>query len=347
MSLSMSSPWKHPKTGMYWVRRRVPTHLVERVGKREEKRSLATKDPAEAKRLFTQANAEIEARWANLERGDVKLSAREALNLARPFYDGMLAEFHDQPLLQTRWDVEIGATCFSPARSPGKDTLAIDAGDVARTIMEGWCFEFASKRLAESGFTKSEENVTALARAIAQALQAAALELKRMATVTVFPFAPPAQHWPMGTGPTGSASSQRSVPVKDIFDGWNAERKPTEKTAYTYEKVLTSFMAFVGVDDVTQVTSKHVADWKAAMLAQGLTAKTIGAGKLSAARAVFQWAADNSVIAENPFAKVTISLKKKPGERKRGYSDDEAKKVLAAASREASPHLRWVPLLCA
>src|SRR5690606_9069904 len=104
MSLNMSSPWKHPKTGMYWVRRRVPAHLVERVGKREEKLSLRTKDAAEAKRLFTQANAEIEARWANLERGEVKLSAREALSLARPFHDGMLAEFRDQPLLQTRWN---------------------------------------------------------------------------------------------------------------------------------------------------------------------------------------------------------------------------------------------------
>ena len=64
----MSSPWKHPKTGMYWVRRRVPSHLVDRVGKREEKKSLGTKDPVEAKRLYTQVNADIEARWANLDR---------------------------------------------------------------------------------------------------------------------------------------------------------------------------------------------------------------------------------------------------------------------------------------
>jgi len=343
----MSSPWKHPKTGMYWVRRRVPTHLVERVGKREEKRSLGTKDPAEAKRLFTQVNAEIEARWANLERGEVKLGAREALNLARPFYDGMLAEFRDQPSLQTRWDVEVGATCFSPMRPPAKDALAIDVADVRRTIMEGWCLDFASKRLGEGGLPKSEENIAALARAIAQALQAAALELKRVATVNVFPLGATVPHSPGATGPTVSNLSQRAVPVKEIFDGWKAERKPTEKTGYMYEKVMASFMAFVGLDDVTQVTSKHVADWKAAMLARGLTAKTIGAGKLSAARAVFQWAADNSIIAQNPFAKVTISLKKKPGERKRGYSDDEAKKVLSAAAREVAPHLRWVPLLCA
>jgi site-specific recombinase XerC len=89
-------------------------------------------------------------------------------------------------------------------------------------------------------------------------------------------------------------------------------------------------MAFVGQDDITQVTPKHVAGWKADMLAKGLSAKTIGASKLSAVRAIFQWAVDNGVIPVNPFARVTISLKKKPGERRRGYSDDEASLVLRA-----------------
>ena len=101
----MSSPWKHPKTGMYWIRRRVPAHLVELVGRSEEKQSLRTKDPAEAKRAFSMAMATIEERWANLERGAHTLTAREAVNLARVFYDGMVDEFRDQPLLQTKWDV--------------------------------------------------------------------------------------------------------------------------------------------------------------------------------------------------------------------------------------------------
>jgi len=40
MSLAMSRPWKHPKSGVYWVRKRVPDDLLKLVGKREEKRSL-------------------------------------------------------------------------------------------------------------------------------------------------------------------------------------------------------------------------------------------------------------------------------------------------------------------
>jgi hypothetical protein len=66
MVLAMSRPWKHPKTGIYWLRKGVPDDLRAAVGKREEKFSLKTRDPVEAKRLHAQALIEIEQRWSNL-----------------------------------------------------------------------------------------------------------------------------------------------------------------------------------------------------------------------------------------------------------------------------------------
>jgi integrase len=346
MSLKMPSPWKHPKTGMYWIRRRVPTHLVAAVGRTEEKLSLRTKDPVEAKRAFTRVMAEIEERWANLERGVHLLTPREAANMARPFYDGMIAEFRDQPLLQTRWDVEVGATCFAPPPIAASGMLDVDPREVKRSLMEGWCRDFAKARLAATGSPANEANVTILARLICDALQAAALELVRLSRVNVFGRAP---DWVSGPAQDSSHPSivKKPVPSKEILDGWSTERKPNSKTLYSYERVLATFMGFVGEDDVTAVTQKHVAGWKAEMLAKGLSAKTIAASKLGAVRAIFQWATDNGVVHENPFAKVTISVKKKPGERRRGYSDEEASRVLRAAEKEASAHRRWVPLLCA
>ncbi|MGO9238438.1 MAG: DUF6538 domain-containing protein [Methylocella sp.] len=62
MALAMARPWKHPKTGIYWLRKRVPDDLRPILGKREEKRSLGTRDSAEAKRLHAQALAELEQR---------------------------------------------------------------------------------------------------------------------------------------------------------------------------------------------------------------------------------------------------------------------------------------------
>lgn len=65
----MSRPQKHPKSGVYWLRKRVPDDLRALVGKREEKMSLVTRNPEEAKRLHAHALIEIEARWANLREG--------------------------------------------------------------------------------------------------------------------------------------------------------------------------------------------------------------------------------------------------------------------------------------
>jgi len=102
----MSRPWKHPKRGgVYWVRKRVPDDLLKLVGKREEKRSLQTRDPAEAKRRHAEALAEIEARWANLRAGPKVPTEREAHQLAVVVHDRWLQQHVDNPGRQTRWNV--------------------------------------------------------------------------------------------------------------------------------------------------------------------------------------------------------------------------------------------------
>src|SRR6266404_3370582 len=48
MIVCMPRPWKHPATSVYWLRKVVPFKLREKLGKRELKWSLQTKDRAEA-----------------------------------------------------------------------------------------------------------------------------------------------------------------------------------------------------------------------------------------------------------------------------------------------------------
>lgn len=62
MALAMARPWKHPKTGIYWLGKRVPDELRALLGKTEEKQSLGTRDPAEAKIKQLEALAAVEAR---------------------------------------------------------------------------------------------------------------------------------------------------------------------------------------------------------------------------------------------------------------------------------------------
>ena len=78
MALGMSRPFKHPKTGIYWLRRRVPQDLVGVVGHREISRSLGTRDPAEAKQKIVQALAELDAQWTSLRKGRRTITDREA-----------------------------------------------------------------------------------------------------------------------------------------------------------------------------------------------------------------------------------------------------------------------------
>jgi site-specific recombinase XerC len=93
------------------------------------------------------------------------------------------------------------------------------------------------------------------------------------------------------------------------------------------------------------VDADDLVRWKASLLQAGLRAKTIRDGKLAPTRAILQWAVDNRRLDQNPAERITIDIKGKLAEKKRGYSEDEAWKVLNAAQKERDHLRRWVPWL--
>lgn len=57
----MASPWKHPKTGTYYLRRKIPLDVRDAFNGREMfKQSLETKDAATAREFFNVKNGELE-----------------------------------------------------------------------------------------------------------------------------------------------------------------------------------------------------------------------------------------------------------------------------------------------
>lgn len=66
---------KHPKTGVYKYRRVVPEALRVRVGRREIRRTLGTRDANEAKRLGHEVAAEVDRLLQEAEAGTSALSA--------------------------------------------------------------------------------------------------------------------------------------------------------------------------------------------------------------------------------------------------------------------------------
>lgn len=66
--VQMATPWRHPETGTYYIRRQIPAALRPQFdGRTLWKVGLGTKDPDEARRMFAAANAELEKRFADAQ----------------------------------------------------------------------------------------------------------------------------------------------------------------------------------------------------------------------------------------------------------------------------------------
>ena len=68
MALAMSRPWKHPKTGIFWLRKRGPADVESLTGRKLITKSLQTRDPDEAKRAHSELLLELEAQWESMRR---------------------------------------------------------------------------------------------------------------------------------------------------------------------------------------------------------------------------------------------------------------------------------------
>jgi hypothetical protein len=345
MILAMSRPWKHPKSGVYWLRKRVPDDLQTLVGKREEKRSLQTRDPIEAKRKHAEALAEIELRWANFRSGPKALTEREAHQLAVTVHDRWLQQHQENPSKQTAWNVDLADRLFAPPRRlKSYDILDPDfdvsADEHSRQIsgMEKWCFEIADECLVAHGLRVDEAGRRVLAGAIAAAVQRASVTLASLSKGGI-----PSVNFFSTTTSQVSVVSRQPVVFKQLVDGWAAERRPVAKTQYEWSRVVRQLEAYLGHSDAHRLTGENLVEWKNSMIEAGLRPKTIQDAKLAPLRAILQWGVQNKLISTNPADGISLNVKSKQGEKKRSFTDAEAKLILRAALAEKDPVRRWVP----
>jgi integrase len=347
MPLAMSRPWKHPRSGVYYLRKGVPEDLRELVGKREEKRSLGTRDPAEAKRRHAEALADVEVRWANLRAGPKALTEREAHQLAVTVHDRWLQQHQENPSHQTAWNVDLVDRLFAPPRRLRSYDISdpdfegsMDEDSRQISGMEKWCFEIADECLAAHGLLVDETSRRVLAGAVAAALQRASLTLASLAKGGTS-----SANFFFGVGPAtqSAAVSRQPVAFQQLVDGWAAERRPVAKTQYEWSRVVRQLEAYLGHSDAQRLTGENLIDWKRSMVEAGLRPKTIQDSKLAPLRAILQWGAKNKLISSNPADGISLDVRTKQGEKKRSFTDAEAKLVLRAALAEKDPVRRWVP----
>jgi hypothetical protein len=165
MPLSMARPWRHPKSGTYWLRKRVPDDLRIMVGTREVKRTLGTKDPAEARRRHAEALSNLEFRWALLRCGPLSMSERDAHHLVSGLYDAWMSQHSENPSEQIVWRTDLYEKLWprfpaEPAQAPisppkPPDNLSSCARSASRPQIElCWNADWSSTNVENYAFRK-------------------------------------------------------------------------------------------------------------------------------------------------------------------------------------------------
>lgn len=340
MALPMSRPWKHPDTGVYWLRRRVPDDLRPLVGKREEKVSLRTKDPQEAKARHAEALAAIEQKWQGLRAPKRSISPPE-LELAREQVRNTVLT--KGPPSNVKWDTDAATKMWGRSTLTWPYTLDAALTETLRvSLLESWCKEEARAYAHHAGINVDDAGLLRLAQAIGFGVQQGlAIEGGRLAGTHQGSYfeAEPIRH--------SAPAAPRSASFRDILDGWRAEKQPTEKTIYTWTMVIQQLEEFLGHSEASRLTPDDLIRWKGALLNQGLRTKTIRDSKLAPVRAILQWGVNNRRLTDNPAARVQIDVRTREVEKIRGFTDQEAALILRNARTETDPVRRWVPFLCA
>ena len=149
--------------------------------------------------------------------------------------------------------------------------------------------------------------------------------------------------------------------ITALFELWKrdhlAEGK-AERTPRDHWHKIADFIRFVGHDDAKKVTPKEVSDWTENLRHErGLSSKTVSDKYLSALRSVFGVGVGKFRLERSPVVQVKVKVAKRKVERSKGYTDDEAAKVLSYAlvamdepGRTAPLNrlaYRWLPWICA
>ena len=295
MALPMARPWRHPKTGIFWLRKRVPESLRPVVGQLEVKQSLGTRDPAEAKRLHTQALAALEQRWANLQSGSKSLSEREAHETVADAYDWWFELHSENPSEQTLWRTDLYNDLWNYRELAEMLHRTLDEGDLEDEDdecfaplmrMEAFCRRNVDDLLNNEGLIVDGDSRRRLEFAFGAAIQQASQGLKALARGEfASPFSAPNTRSGVAVRPE-SLSNSEPVLFDRLLEGWKRERRPMEKTVYEYERAFRDLAAHLGHSDASLVKAKDLVGWKEKMLAAELKPKTIRDAKLAPIRAI-------------------------------------------------------------
>ncbi len=354
MGLKMATPFRHPHSGIFWYRRRVPADLIELVGKKEEKVSLRTRDPGEAKAAYIRVAGEVEARWANLRSGTRRLSHKEAVAIAGEFYRNLVSENEDDPGDPA---LILGRLLSDQVAAGSPEVRVIASGDRAiadRLLarLRGQNRPAVEAYLRRRGEIIDAESFERLVAAVNAAVVQGREQVLRFAKGD-YRGDPEADRFPNLEPKIADHDKPANYyDLKAIYERFANEAKHAMATRKKWSAAIAAVAA--EVPDIRNLDELWCVQWKDRLVARGLSPRSIQFGYLAALKSTCAWAVRNQRIDRNPVAGIGVKVGKAKRERGKGFTDEEAKFVLGLTLRPTSDRLskehkaarRWVPWLC-
>ncbi|SEQ52032.1 hypothetical protein SAMN05428969_3340 [Devosia sp. YR412] len=370
MVLSMPRPYKHPKTGVYWYRQRVPSSLGVRAkgkvvsvtieGRTSRPKigshltvSLDTKEVSKAKIRSGDVQFQFDLIWQSLIDGQTRLTQRQVVALAGEAY-GIFKGAEDDPGDAAIWS----KVTQENARTMAGKTLYIGR----EHGMENRFGPFVDLVLANHHLQIDDDSRRKLIEQTAIAMQEAAALLLRRANGDYGPdtvvqrFPPVEVLKPLGAK-TKVALSSSDDP--NTLTGLLAHKQRTQtKKDDTFDKYrgcLKDFIAFIGHEDVRRITKDDARRWRDALIGRGLAKKTINDQYLTSLKVALNHGVKEFDLALNVAANIRDERDAPAPSGSKGYSAEQAQTILMATFRGSSkdlaiPYQRaifWVPWICA
>jgi hypothetical protein len=265
MVLQMPRPRLNPKTKIYEYRRRVPDDLRERLGKREEKKLLGTRDPDRARMLHALHHVKVEERWRLLREGERTLTSVQCEALAGEVYAQLRVEYgepHPAGLLTTSfwemWQLD-QIDGVTPQPNHWKD---IPYGD----LLDHHHGARVDRLLAERGLIVDRASRYNLLVAVQRAARQAVMIAVKQQGEGDFTPDPQANRFPEFS----EKPKPDTLRLMALFDKWAEAKKPANDTVAAWRNNIEKFIAHAKTEDALEITPKHVRDWRDSLRAQGI-----------------------------------------------------------------------------
>jgi integrase len=357
----MTQPFKHPVTGIYQFRKRVPKDLIPLVGKREEKLSLGTRDPREAKVLHARISAEVEARWAQLSRGRISLSFKQAVAMAGEIYRDYIGA-HEHAPFKSDATLAILAPKYLNLRDTSLSNIDPNTR-VGKVIHDKWRKKVLQPPeldayLDKRGILLDPESYNLLRKQVQQALIQARLQVLKFASGD-YSSDPKADRFPQLEFASSPLPEKRletdsaKFLITTIFEDYAREKEISPASYKRWKPIIAKVAA--EVPDARDLTKQWCIDWKDKLVKQGLNKSTVREGYLAALRAACTWGVANNRLLSNPVDGVTVAVPRKIKTRQPNFTEAEALTILRGTLKPQSDRMsdqmrgafRWLPWLCA